>query len=104
VPPAFFVVAAIALGCVGTEEDISATAAPTTTGIPIGAPGAVGARVEPNVAVAIPPREPSTNGIEEKIEPGPGHDPVIPPSPFGSPQDDDPPPLTPKKKPKGTKI
>lgn len=98
-------VAIVVSGCLATDEDISATAVPTTTGIPMGAPGAVGVRVDSAAATAGPrlPHSPPSNHIEEKINPGPGHEPVIPPSPFGSPPDDDPPTTT-KKKPKGTKI
>jgi hypothetical protein len=99
-------VAFVALGCMAADEDIPAAAVPTTTGIPIGAPGAVGARVEPPAPPAIL-RAPRSNGIEQKINPDPlpepGHEPIIPPSPFGSPQDDGP-AVTTKKKPKGTKI
>jgi len=75
----------------------------------MGAPGAIGARVEAQVATADP-RVPRLEGLEQKINPGPtptvAPTPVIPPSPFGTPPDEDPlaPEPTPTKKPKGTKI
>lgn len=95
----------------GNDDEIPASAAPTTTGIPMGAPGAIGARVEP-LATAVVPRVPRLEGVEQKINPVPTPtptttaDPVVPPSPFGTPPDDDPlaPEPTTKKKPKGTKI
>lgn len=74
----------------------------------MGAPGAVGARVE--ISTPAVPRIPRLEGLEQKINPVPPPtttvDPVIPPSPFGNPADDDPlaPEPTTKKKPKGTKI
>lgn len=74
----------------------------------MGAPGAVGARIE--ISTPAVPRIPRVEGIEQKINPGPTPtttvDPVVPPSPFGTPPEDDPfaPQPTTKKKPKGTKI
>lgn len=104
-----FVVAFTATGCMGSDDDLVASAVPTTTGIPVGAPGAVGARVEQPAPVM--PYGPRTEGIQEKINPVPppaktGPEPVIPPSPFGVPPDDeDPQPVPPPtKKQKGTKI
>lgn len=96
-------------GCTPKDEEIQASAAPTTTGIPMGAPGAVGARVEAPPPTPGP-RVPRLEGLEQKINPGPtptvAPTPVIPPSPFGTPPEDDPldPEPTTKKKPKGTKI
>jgi len=98
----FLPVAFAIVGCTHGDEDLPATAVPTTTGIPISAPGAVGAQVEPPAPPTLP-RPPRSEGIEQKINPGP--EPVIPPSPFGSPPDEDPPPsTTTKKKPKGTQL
>lgn len=89
-------------------------AVPTSTGIPMAPPGALGADVDPK-PVPRPPRPNRSEGIEQKINPEPGKpgepttpsEPVIPPSPFGTPPDpdDEPaPPVTTKKKPQGTKI
>ena len=107
-PFGLFVVAFAAIGCMANDDDLQAAAAPTTTGIPIGAPGAVGARLEAPTPAAFP-YKPRTETIEEEINPKPVQPPstapVIPPSPFGEPPDDeDPPPTPPTKKQKGTKI
>ncbi|MBK9263715.1 MAG: hypothetical protein IPM54_28415 [Polyangiaceae bacterium] len=102
-PAVVFFVSFAGLGCIGGDEETPATAVPTTTGIPMGAPGAVGAHVEPPPPPSLP-RPPRSEGVEQKINPGTGPEPVIPPSPFGSPLHDEPPSTTTKKKPKGTAL
>lgn len=114
-PLGFVALALVSLGCGSKDEELQAMAVPTSTGIPMAPPGAVGADVDPK-PVPRPPRPNRSEGIEQKIDPKPGNtleptppsEPVIPPSPFGTPpdpDDDEPtPPVTTKKKPQGTKI
>lgn len=99
----------VASGCWGKDEELQAMAVPTSTGIPIAPPGAVGADVDPTAPRPRGLRAPRTEELEQKINPEPGKpaEPVIPPSPFGAPPDPDDEPVAPpttKKKPQGTKI
>lgn len=116
----FLVVASLALvpalGCGSRDDDGPAAAMPTATSIPMGAPGAEGARFEP----AALPKPPKSSSIRQKInpdnpdappvpvpEPEESSDPLTPPSPFGTPAPEPTPihpPVPPMKQPKGTKI
>jgi hypothetical protein len=96
------------LGCSSRDDEGPAAATPAATMIPVGAPGAEGARFDP----APPSRLPKPSSLEQRIDPGPspvtpGPNPVTPPSPFGVPPSVEgpaEPASPPTKKQKGTKI
>ncbi|MDC0745512.1 hypothetical protein [Polyangium mundeleinium] len=93
------------LGCGSHDDEGPASAAPAATMIPMGAPGAEGAKFDPTPET--PPPKPSE--MRQKIDGTP--EPLAPPSPFGLPpenQHEGPatptPPPPPNLKKKGTQI
>ncbi|HVK65316.1 MAG TPA: hypothetical protein VM694_12620 [Polyangium sp.] len=107
--PAWFLLLPLALptwaGCGSHDDEGPASAAPAATMIPMGAPGAEGAKFDP--APETPPAKPTE--MRQKIDGT--SDPLAPPSPFGLPpenQHEGPvaptPPPPPNMKKKGTKI
>ncbi|MDI1445223.1 hypothetical protein [Polyangium sp. 6x1] len=104
--PAWFLLLTVAvptgLGCGSHDDEGAVSAAPAATMIPMGAPGAEGAKYDPTPEA--PPAKPTD--LRQKIDGSP--DPLAPPSPFAQPPQNEhegpatPPP--PNMKKKGTKI